>query len=448
MTHIPSSNELPPPSVEAVPLGVPDEANEQLSRRNFLGMAGRSAVVVAGFAVGAELTATKPAEAQPDDDPVDPSTPPTREELELIRTQIEQLRAERDNLIANTGLLKRQREQLERSLNPPSFIDGASKFISDIATPISIAGGIVGGVAVGTVGASKYFREKRQDRIAREDAIREDEDKRYALALEKIMEVIDRVSAEERELPPEQVNYSTLHLAYSQLKAFTGKERFAERIFDDTVSLLRDRAKALIRRTEYQIEVRSNSDRQLIQLLTTVAPQLPRKDEEGNAILPDAAGISLNGTRFLRRPLERVSLEGAYLQRLTITGSLAGSHLKLTHLGGATLGQPGLICDLRGTDLSKADLDGATFAHVLIDEYTKFGAGEEGNPTATFENVTSDDTLTKEELAEKIRAAQDIISTWQQQHPTPASKPESKASATNPPGALRKFLSTIGITQA
>lgn len=418
MTHVPRNDELPPPPTDVDGAGMTREGVEaQLCRRNFFGLAGKSLVVATVGATGAGLTNPRLAEAQPDDEPTDPGQPPTPEERELIKAQTNHLNEESD-------LFRKQREQIEKALNPPSFFDGAAKFIGEVATPLGLMGGLIGGVAVGTVGVTRYLKDKRESREVQEEAMRVEEDGRYAAALDKIGDTIREVSVNEADRRLKRVNYTSLHLAYAQLEAFTGKERFSGQVFHVTTTLLRDRAKALIKMPPLRIEERLNADRELVRLLVMVAPNLPREDAEGNSALPNAVGISLNGMRFLRDPLEALNLEGSYLQRLMITGSLARSSFRLAHLDGATFGEPDGVCDLRGTDLSRAHLKGASFAHVLIDKHTKFGAGQEGNPTATFGNVTFDDTLTKEEVEDKIGAAQDVIKTWQQKHPEPSARPQ------------------------
>jgi hypothetical protein len=446
MAHAPDQNmflhEFPPqPTETELPsqMVAPDGGvTEDFSRRGFLGLAARTVATTGIVLAGAELIDSPQAEAKPDGDPSDPPRSPTQED---------RLRAEIDALVAEKNLNDAQRREIEDRLQPLPPLRRFGKDANDVLGSLALLGG-VSTVAGATI---KYFIERAKDRRNAEEAMRIKEDENYDNLIKEIGVAIEKVSDAEAHLRRyrwnprrAQVNYGPLHRAYNRLKPFTANPRYVEAVLDEVTTDLRDRAKSTIDMPASQVEKRLNADRELVELLARLAPNLPRPaDRQGVAALPNARGISLNGMRFLRLPLEALDMEGAYLQNLMITGSLAGSHFRLAHFDGSTFGEPGDACDLRGADLSRADLKGATFAHILIDANTKFGGGEEGNPSATFGNVTSDDTLTETQREEKIAAAQAVIDAWQKEHPEVEldipSQPRTRT-------RLTKLLQSVGIS--
>ncbi len=407
------SYELPSRAADipAAPVMPNGGAERQLSRQAILGLTGK---LVAGAVVGAaglELGAPEPAHAD-SEPPTTPSNPPTAEERAELAAQTAELKARAE-------LEKAQRKQIEDDLNKPWYKKWADS-VGGFAGPLAVTSGILGGMWT----VRKHFVEKAKDLQSKEEATRLGEDDSYKDALDKINDALSVVIKN----PQSDEAITMLHLAHSQLETFATNERFAARIFDVAAGLLRDRAMALASMSPEQIGTwvkrRRNAHREVFKLLYEVLPQLPREDANGEATLPNADGISLTGMNYMRHPLERLSLEGAYLQELVITGSLAGSYFKLARLNNATFGEPDAVCDLRGADFSKADMGGAVFAHVLIDKHTKFGAGQEGNPCATFESVISN-TLTPAQVQEKIAAARAVIKTWQQEHPNSGDRAEA-----------------------
>ncbi len=449
MAHTPDQS-VPPSDFSFQPVEIPDQAvasdegaPQDLSRRGFLSLAARTVATTGIVLAGAELVDPPQAEAKPDGDPSDPPKSPTQEDL--LRAQIRTLTSEKELNDSDRKLKDVQRKEIEDRLQPLPPLRRFGKDANDVLGSLALLGGI-GTVAGATI---KYFIERAKDRRNAEEAMRIKEDENYDNVIKEIGVAIEKVSDAEARLRRygwnprrAQVNYGPLHRAYNRLKPFTANPRYVEAVFDEVTTDLRDRAKSTIDMPASQVENRLNTDRELVELLARVAPNLPRPvGPQGVAALPNARGISLN-MRFLRLPLEKLDMEGAYLQNLMITGSLAGSHFRLAHFDGSTFGEPGDACDLRGADLSRADLKDATFAHVLIDANTKFGEGEEGNPSAIFGNVTSDDTLTETQLEEKVTGAQAVIDAWQKEHPEAGpdipSQPQRRT-------RLAKLLQVVGI---
>jgi hypothetical protein len=470
MTHVPttpSGNELPqlPPPEATLPDMSPaatlvGEVEEVLiSRRSMLGTIGRSVAVVTTVAVELSSPTQVSAETdQPADD--QPGEPPTAEPL--TPEEKENIEAETRNFDADTKLKEIEFKRVEDSLKPRPWLQE----VGDTALKLSAVGAIGGGVLTAGLATQRYFANKKQEREAATEAQRIEENEQRIREDENYDRIVDSIAdrlkdlaslkidyTEDKEIP----SYEPLLTTYSQLETFAVNPRFAERVFNLTVARLRGRAKGILKWHPDQIEARANADREVVRFLVAAHENLPREDTDGNTLpLPDAAGISFDHLRFLRAPMNNLNLEGAWMRGLTITGSLASSRLRLVHFEGSTFGEPegetagGGICDWRGADLSRADLNGAVLAHILIDKETKFGEGKEGNPCVSFGKVTSE-SMEPEEIDEKIAAAQKVIDEWQKDHSgatVEQTQPPAGEAASKLPARVRKVLGVVGIGKA
>ena len=422
--NVPRYELLQAADVSPAPMISDESAGLQLGRRALF----RFAVVVVAGATGLELGSPElaHADASPITAPPEPSAPAGSElnDAEIAELHARQAleAAQTKEAQQQTALRQAQLKQVQNQIEDSEGLRGFGETMGSFTASIGVAGAIF--AAIKTI--PQLFRQRArtqqlQEEKARteQEAVHLQEDDSYTKVIDGIKAALDKLADMQR--LGEVVNYDNLHLAYSELQNFAGNPRFAERIFGVTATLLRSRARALRNMTEEQREDRVNTDRELYHLLTRVAPQLPRQDAEGKPIKPNAAGIALTGMRNITESLEHLRLDGAFIEgpTIVITGSLAGSTFRLARLMGATFGEPGGVCDIRGADFSRANLEGAVFAHVLADGDTQFGAGQEGNPCATFGNVTWQG-LTPAEGRAKIEAAKAIIETWRQAHPEPA----------------------------